>query len=331
MNEKTLHRQRPWVLLLLLGFALAGPIGCADSDSQDSGSIQVNVSELQQQVGYSQDSSTNAVSAPTSDANNPATSVAKSVVVGAIVVRSRTLTEGPYGDRTPLTPAVQDLLEEDIRNSASFINLVNLPTTDDTDTIDVLLPPATTVKWQILGAALSSQPANKEALGDQANKDATIYIGWDDRFLATQSDGTVVEVDSAGARGSEVLTDLTLNLKRACLVSSSAPPKGCAQFDGDGQPVVSSAVEIIGVEVNGVSDTSLSYPMYVRTDSQAATAVSSLFGLFNPATDASVEVFTTHQLGPDQSAACQNAVSAADLETECGVESYFTPGENAGG
>jgi hypothetical protein len=325
MNEKTKQRRRPLVWLLLLAFALAGVAGCAD-DSEESGPVTVPLQDLQRQIGYSDATLTNSVTSPTSDETNPATSVARSIAIGAVVVRSRSLAEGPYSDETPIEN-IETQLEDDIRNSAAFINLINLPTAEEAVTVD--LPPPAAEKWQLLGAALSTQPANKEALGEPANQDATIYIGFDKRFLATTSEGGVVQLNPDGTPGTEPLTDITLTLQRACLQNQLDPPKGCAQFNTDGNIIVSAALEIVDVEVNGVSVTGVTFPIIVRDAASVGTARVALFPLFNPLTDSthtSVEVFTTHQLAPNQSAACAAAAATvADLEANCGVESYFTP------
>ncbi len=325
MKTKLPFHNRAFGLILVLAAISLGLAGCAGSDSEESGSITIPIQEVQSQLGYSDSAGTNSVNRPTDDEDDPATPIARSVVIGAIVVRSRTLAEGPYSDQTPITD-LENQLADDIRDSAQFISLVNLPSAEETITVD--LPPAAAAKWQLIGAAFGTQPANKEALGDTETQDSTNYIGFDPRFLSTNPDGQVVVLDSPGVPGSEPVTDLTLSMKRGCLVNATQPPNGCAQYDpGNGALVVVSAVEIIDVEVDGVSvaPATGSYPIFVTDASSANTAKSQLAGFFGQATTSGVEVFTTHQQAASQSTACAASTTKADLESNCGVETYFTP------
>ncbi len=327
MKTKSPLRNRAFGLMLLLAVVPLGLAGCAGSDSEESGSITIPIQDVQSQLGYSDSAGTNTVNRPTNDEDDPATPLAKSVVIGAIVVRSRTLAEGAYNDRTPITD-LESQLEDDIRDSAQFITLVNLPS--DEEEITVELPPAAATKWQLIGAAFGTQPATKEALGDDETQKATNYIGFDPRFLATNPDGQVVVLDDDGVPGSEPVTDLILNMRRACLINDISPPKGCAQYDPNtGKLVVTSAVEIIDVEVDGVSVAPIAgggYPIFVTDAASAETAQFRLDGFFEQAKTIGVEVFTTHQLSAQQeNPACKTSTTVAKLETNCGVESYFTP------
>ena len=318
---------------LALVMAIVPALAACSSDSGESGSTTtVSLSALQSQMGYSSGST---LSSPTSDPDNEATSVALNVTLGAMKVSKRTLADGPYSDRTPIVD-VEVQLEEDLRDSGNFIKLRDLPTAEDA--IEIELHPPGSEKWQLVAAGLRTQPQTVEELGDPEHQDAVIYIGFDPRFLTTNSSGEVFALDSNGAPTGNALDTLTITLIRACLVEPQDPPKGCAQYNTDGTWVITGGVEITSIFLNGDTTMNLlTFPLIVREgatgDCTSAGSVcdpiaarSALSGLVQ-AGDTSVEVVTTHQLAPNATPACAGlgTTDGSALEAACGTETFFTP------
>ena len=185
------------------------------------------------------------------------------------------------------------------------------------------------------------------ALGEAEHQDSVIYIGFDERFLKTSADNQIFELDPNGVPTGDPVTEITLNVIRACLVEPQDPPKGCAQFNADRSVVVSSAVEITRMYINGDTSTNWlgSYARVVRSNasatgtcsgigancpasvasSQLLDAMASAENTLGAANIESVELHTTHQLSGNVSAACESAVSISELETDCPVQVYYTP------
>lgn len=321
-----------------LVIAIIPALLACSNDSSEPATATVSLSELQSQLGYNYDGATT-LSSPTSDPADPATSVALSIALGAMAVDSRSLAAGPYTSRVPITD-IETQLESDLRNSANFIILRNLPTAEDT--VEIKIPEPGSKKYQIVAAALRTQPVTVDDLGEPAHQDSVIYIGFDPRFLTTSADGEIFELDSSGNQTGDALTTIDIDLIRACLVEPQDPPKGCAQYNSAaGAFVVSAAVEITGIYIDGSSISSLDTtdPYVVRSGGTAgacgggttsadecspAIAASNL-GALVPSGTTSVLVRTTHQAATNASTDCKNASTIADLEANCSVQDYYTP------
>lgn len=297
----------------LLGLALivTGLMGCGDlnDNPQEERTLDVSVSELQRQIGASGDGNANAL---TDQSGLSTHSTVKTLVVGAVVIRSRTSAQGPYTDETPVSDIGS--LEQDLIDSASNVRMIQLPTTSDT--IRITLPPPSAEKWQLMGAAFETEMTLPDQLGDEVNQDTVKYIGFHNQFLQTGTNGEV-QVLGTGEEAS-----LSLNLQRACLVTY--PPNGCAQYDEDLVAVVTAAVQILSVEVDGTEITTaldgsdIPYPLIITSADDANTAKAGTLNGLVPATASKVVVYTTHCESP-------TSTTVADLEDECGsVETYTT-------
>lgn len=318
--------------LALLAVVIPVLFACGN-DSEQPATTGISMRALQRQLGYVDDpSSSSLIFVETEATTKPLV-----VAIVAMVVRSRTIAQGPYSDRTPITD-LETQLEDDLRNSADFVVLENLESAPET--IEIELPPPSAEKWQLAAVAFSTQPDSVEALGEPVHQDAVIFIGFNDNFLKTTPDGGVTTLD--GANVADANGVISIPIQRACLINQDNPPKGCAQFNTDRIPVVTSAVEIIRVNVNG-ANVAGTFPIIVRktpdtglpNEVDVTTAAAALAALPGVATASNVEVFTTHLLaakheltpcsdldGTNPSAA---ALEAACIDEEGKIESYFTP------
>ena len=343
MNTAFAHHMATVLRLALLALAVPALLACSDSASEDSGSVSFTTGALQRQLGFREDPETSALVGP---ADNESTTLARAVVVGAVVIRSRSLAQGPYSDQTPITDI--GLLEDDIRDSANLVQLFSLPVADSE--VRIRIPPPGAAKWQIMAAAFSTQPLHLDELALPVHQNAVIYLGFTTDpagqpvFLKTSNDGEIFVLDGAGNPTGGPVTNLSLVLKRACLISL---PKGCAQFvpgvANDGSlllPLISSAVEVYSVEVDGTEEPLVGYPFIVRaaitdpSEELPGTASNSIGQIFDPRVHMSVQVFTTHMLAPNQDPGCpaeDSAPTVAQLDpllgSSCSGESYFTPGQ----
>ena len=347
MNTAFAHHMATVLRLALLALAVPALLACSDSASEDSGSVNFTTGALQRQLGFREDPETSALVGP---ADNESTTLARAVVVGAVVIRSRSLAQGPYSDQTPITDI--GLLEDDIRDSANLVQLFSLPVADSE--VRIRIPPPGAAKWQIMAAAFSTQPLHLDELALPVHQNAVIYLGFTTDpagqpvFLKTSNDGEIFVLDGAGNPTGGPVTNLSLVLKRACLISL---PKGCAQFVPglNVTPLLNTGVEIYEIELDGMTPAPLlipGYPIIVRAapdvaseDTIGVVTATIIGAAFDPVSagglDTSVEVFTTHILAPNQDPACalldNNAPTVAQLDpllgSSCSGESYFTPGQ----
>ena len=323
------------VTALLLSTLLAGCEAFNDNGLSSSGSLTVSVTDLQGQLGFLRDS--NGVFLPTSD--TPATSQVEALVVGAIVIRSRSEAEGPYTAETPIT-SINDQLSQDIQDSGNNLVLVPLTQGEVVESVDVPMPNPGSDKYQILAAALDHNPGTIENMATTAGQDAIKYIGFNQEFLETTPgwDMNVYGTDTPAA--------ITLEMKRACLIGNpqdqATMPKGCARFFPSGFFSVSSAVEILSVvDENGVeiAPNGASYPLIVRADPDApneytpATVYSTQFAQGAgplPAVSAAsrLTVTVSHMLANDASAACSalenTSPTVAAILASCETTTYVT-------
>ena len=136
------------------------------------------------------------------------------IVIGAIVI-THEKTEGngiePYAaeditEGTGITDRQRELLEADLEQSIVFMEIVQLPTTDDF--VSFPIPPDNAGQWQLLAVGMRRRI---EALSDIVS-DSSIFYGFIDEFL----NGKVTP-------GEEL--SLFLKLLPAC--GSRYEPKGC--------------------------------------------------------------------------------------------------------
>ena len=337
-------RRRQFGLVGFLAFVLIFMVGCGDLSDEPpppnsgSGKLNVSLTELAQQLGYVRDPATGLHTTPTaSDATTPVVDL----VIGAMVVRSRTLADGPYSDSVPITN-LETQLETDLLNSIGTLQLVQLDLLAGQTSISVDVPDPAATKWQFLAAGFQtatdgSRPQNLADLGEAKFQDSAIYFAFHPQFLRTSvSDQTVTIVDAAtGAAVAD--SELTLLLRRACLIST--PPKGCAQFNTDTlrTPTVTAAVEIVGVLVDTVAHTptTFEFPLVVRSGG-AGSCISGISDACTPAVAiqrlntipranaTNLIVLTTHQLSSSESTECRTTTVGADLLANCAIQSYLT-------
>ena len=293
------------ILLGLLSTALTvALLGCGqfnDNPRSDSpGTITINLDGFASQMG--------GTSALTSPSGDDATTPAKGLVIGAIITTRST----PYTPDLNITGALEDQINDDLARSVNFFQIVKFPTSGATVSFNI--PPASAGNWQIAAVGVDPVPDYIADLGTATEfESAPQFRGFTSTFLKSD---TVAD------------TTITLNMKRACL--NKVTPKGCARYGTDGKPIVTAAVEILDVLVNGsaVSLDGVTFPLIVRsspgtgevTASAAVTALSKLV----PATGETVTVRTTHQKSGRESSACAGLAPSA-LPGTCQMQEYTTP------
>jgi fructose 1,6-bisphosphatase len=123
-------------------------------------------------------------------------------------------------------------------------------------------------------------------------------------------------------------------MKRACLANETV--RGCATYSNilSVDPIVTSAVEIVDVKINDVSDYSYSdFPIIVRSETDAALAISDLNSIkdyYSLVIGDDLTIETTHSKNPLETDACQaladdSFVSVNELTAECEVQTYKVP------
>jgi hypothetical protein len=242
-----LHR----TLLGLLAIAAAvGFSGCGDLNSNpadsSSGTVEVSLSSLQAQMGYSV---SGGIVAPAGD---DWTTVVDGLVVGAIIVSQST----PY-TADSIDEDTSSNIEDDAVNSIDFFSIIDLPTSSAT--VQFFIPPPSAGNWQLAAIGVTPTPSLLANLEDSN----PLYYAFSSTFLSTNSiEGTTQ----------------TLTLRRACLTDE--PPKGCAQYDTDFDPVVTPRVHIRGIYHvrNGLALTTDLYGGVrdVTTDAEASSAETSM-------------------------------------------------------
>ena len=308
-----------WLALLTL---VAGLAGCADmnDDSSNRGdTIRVPLAELQQQMGLNED--INAAILPPADTG--ASTAVRTLVVGAVVVRSRTADQGPYTAEVPVGN-IGDALEQDITDSGNNLQVVPLTGADVPDEIEIILPPTGADKWQIMAVGFSESFDQISKVSDDNIKKSAAYFGFHPQFLKTGGNGEVVTV--AGQPAGEI----TLRMTRACLADN--PPLGCYQYDGDRLPRGTTGVEVLGIYADGVLQAlrgDFTYPVVIRNLDQIKSF--NVLGAprnneLSPAigTAARITVRASHQLAAGKSAACLAATTVEALEQECGYTEFAT-------
>jgi len=294
-------------------------IGCGefnDNPAEQARTISIDIQELQRQVGYSTDSIANQceqLPRIVSSGGSDATSEVKTIALGAIVVTSR---DTPYTTDEAPTDEEVEIFKDEVANSVVYISFVDLPTSEDT--VDFLIPPPSAGKWQVFAIGVDFELDYLEELAEDEHENSIIYYGFTKDFYTSETiEGVTPEI----------------TLKRACLRSEGI--KGCATYsnDLDDGPVVSAAVEIIDVKINGVSVDHDGFPIIVRTEADSQAAVSTLLGFLD---DESMEigdirtVITTHSKNPNESSDCRAFAdnpdaTVDDFTTNCETQEYVVP------
>ncbi|MBU2649166.1 hypothetical protein KKI24_30945 [bacterium] len=306
-------------LLLLLLTA-----GCKDLNDnpppEAEDKLRINVADIQRQIsanpGSSDNSGTEAPNHTLTSSDTSVTSQAKMLLVGAIVVTSRST---PFLNETSITTNIVKYFGNDLTDSGEFIQLISLPVSETY--IEFKVPPPSAGNWQVFAVAFSTQPELVSDLSKTEHKTSAIYLGVNEKFF------------SAGDIGN---TPVPVKLKRICLVGT--PPKGCASFGASltANPVVTASVEIVGIKVNDAEyiPKTIDLPIIVRTAADATTAIANLKTIRNEITAkqtaTSLTVRTTHSQNATESATCkaladvtnQNEYTNTRLRTHCEVSDH---------
>ena len=288
--------------------------GCKDINEapkeSESSTFRMELAGLQQQLGY------NAVQSKSIQAaadNSDITGSIKSVVIGAMVVTKRAT---PYTPDLALATSMRNDIKEDIINSASYFEVVHFPTT--AEYVEFKVPPAGAGDWQIVAIASSKEYAHVGELDEADMINSILYYGFNGQFYKAEDIGN---------------DPVDIIMKRACLIDN--PPIGCAAYDEFKTPIVTSSVEIIDVQINGVSVADKAvFPVIVRNTNDESylqqkspsKAISFLKVLINGQDSISeLLVRTTHASNATESAACKaladvKPLTVAQLEAACEIQ-----------
>lgn len=323
-------------LALGVATALALALAACQGGGQERGNgrISVDIRPLVQQMGGSTGASAQgagsgaapqgavapqSANAPlagpiTGPGSSAATTDVLTLVIGAVAIGFQ---DTPLGADSAITDALKDDLQQAALDSTQFVTLAQLPTNDPFVEFDV--PPPAAIHWQIVVVGLRDTVRYL----NQAGGTSPIYYGFSQDAAGHP---TFLSAKTAGDAPIDVL------VKRACVVS--APPNGCAQYKPDRTLVITPAVEIVGVYLNG-STTNVLLPasaLIVRNSTDVTSAISAINAIIGSAM--SVRIDTTHQLSPANAgnAACvadtlsglYGALPGATTSGFCSVESYTT-------
>ncbi len=323
-------------LAMALGFAMAlAGAGClGGGQDRGNGKITVDIRPLVEQMGGSTGASTLSAGggiAPQSGAaprgavapqsiTGPGTSAATTdvltLVIGAVAIGFQ---DTPLGPNTAITDALKDELQQAAMDSTQFVALAQLPTSDPFVEFDV--PPPAAIHWQIVVVGLR----DTERYLDQSGGNSPIYYGFNLDALGNPTFLSARTVSDA---------PIDVVMKRACVVS--VPPNGCAQYKPDRTLVITPALEIVGVYLDGSLSNLLppAVALPIRSAANVTGAMGTLAAIPGIGTATSIRIDTTHQLSPANAgnAICMGA-SAANLygsgpgnagTSTCSIESYTT-------
>ncbi len=299
-----------------------GLLGCKEMNSNDdTKKITLDISGLLAQLPVSSSSSASSSqsvsqsSQMSSQVSSPPENDAQSAVKTLMVVPLTYSKHGTPYSSSDFSQATEEDLEDDAINSAGFLQFIQLPTSGSTVELEV---PTVSDGWQLVAAATSETVESADKL-----EDAKIYyIGF-----TTQAFKSAEEFNSANP---------TLTLKRHCDQDAVNRPNGCATFDGNKDGIVTSAVEIHELYINGIpqSCSALSggpFPWDVSTDALAVTRTTNLTDCVDNdwagGTITSLKLNVTHKQSDGKSIACQTAGGAdttTDYYNKCsGFQTYI--------
>ena len=300
-------------MLILSVLVITGCKELSNDPPEKTGNLVVNLGDIQKQLGLS--SSSNRLESSTVPGNSDATNEVKSLLVGAFVVTTRNT---PYAKDVAITDEISENLKDELAGSVDYIQIVNLPT--DSDTIEFPYPKSDLSRWQVIAVALDFSIKEFAELGEDAHDSSIIYFGFSENFYTAGSIGDTEQVE--------------INMVRACLSNDTV--KGCATYSDsiDGSPVVSPAVEILGIRYNAETSDFVpstgSFPLIIRSATDATNAESYLetvrgeiVDTGNPIT--SLTVRSTRTKNPAESAACTDfadngSATVLDLKDNCEVQ-----------
>jgi hypothetical protein len=282
--KKQIKNCLSWVAVFTLALSL---FGCKGTDS-DSGSktLRIDISGLKQQLVASSSNSSSADNLENVDSPevSPAQDSVKTLMIAPITYSNHGV---PYSMDT-FDKDTEDDFENDAANSINYLQFVQLPTAQDYVEVSV---PAISQGWQLLAAATSNKVEEVGDIDDDGAGASLVYVGFTEEAFTSADDFTKANA--------------TLTMKRHCDQDDEDQPKGCATFDGDKEAIVTDAVEIHGVKVNGIMQSNQTFPWVVRPDAagaefsvaQAESGLNSIISAFgDPSLITSITVLSTHQL-----------------------------------
>jgi hypothetical protein len=323
MKEKTC-----WLSMIkalgLCSLLILITVGCKNLNDNppplSENKIRIDVGEIQRQIsasaGVHEENRQEAPQYTLTSSETVVSSEAKTLLIGAVVVTSRSI---PYPSGAAVTTSIPEFFGNDLIDSGDFIQLINLPVTETY--VEFKVPPQSAGNWQVFAVAFSTQPELVSDLSAEEHKKSAIYFGVKDQFFTAESIGN---------------TPVPVRMQRICL--QGTPPKGCASFGASltAEPVVTASVEIVGVRANGVDYTpgSVDFPIFVRTAEDVTAAIASLETIRDEIKDSltatSMTVRATHAENTTESDNCQalssvtnqNEFTNTQLRTHCEVSDY---------
>lgn len=305
-----------WVTALVLVLSL---FGCKGSDSESgSSTVTIDISGLKQQLLTADNE---AASTGPSRVQSPGASEAQDTVKTLMIAPITYSTHGVPYTMDNFDEDTEDDFENDAANSINFLQFIQLPTSKNTVEVSV---PAISEGWQLLAAATSNKVEEVGDIGDDGDGATLVYIGFTEEAFTSASDFTNANV--------------TLTMKRHCDQDDEDQPKGCATFDGDIEAIVTDAVEIHGVKINGdMQSSSYPFPWIVRSNAEgdeisadeAEGRLNNIVTAFGDETlIESITVLSTHQLSVvnDGNTDCRNLDSG---DTTSDFIEYCTTDEEA--
>jgi hypothetical protein len=317
-----------WLLMIkTLGFCgllLFIVAGCKDLNDNPppvaADTMRIDVAEIQRQItvgaGGSQENQNEDRRFALTSSDTDVSSEAKTLLIGAIVVTSRST---PYSSSTSITTSIPSFFGNDLTDSGDFIQLINLPVSETY--VEFKVPPPSAGNWQVFAVAFSTQPELVSDLSTEEHKNSAIYFGVKEQFFKAEDMGN---------------TPVPVRMQRVCL--QGTPPKGCASFGASvtAAAVVTAAVDIVGVRANGADYTpdTIDFPIFVRTAGDVTTAIASLKTIRDEIkkkkTITSLTLRATHSMNTTESAECQalsnvtneNEYTNTRLRTHCEVSDY---------
>ncbi|MBU2512853.1 hypothetical protein KJ966_16060 [bacterium] len=307
-------------ILIVVSMVLIATLSTCKSSDQEKSTVSIDISALKENLFIAESSSqSDSVNRSESQASASDTSNdAQDAVVTLMIAPLTFVNHGKKYRVEDFGEATETDLENDAVNSIDFLQFVQLSGSSSTVEIEV---PTISSGWQLIAVVTNVAIADVEDFKSDENDGAMKYIGFTDESFTSASD-----FESANP---------TLTLQRYCDQGEENRPKGCATFDGGvpAKAIVTAAVEIHGVSINGVSQTpSTPFPWIVRATPNsnqlsAAAAATALQGIYNSygSTVESITVTATHQLSLGKSTACRaldHESTTTAFDTACGFQTY---------
>ncbi len=307
-------------VLVLVSMVLVAALSTCKTSDEEKSTVSIDISALTENLLIAEpNSQSDSADKSVAQAASDTSSDAQDAVVTLMIAPLTFVNHGMKYRVDDFDEDAEADLEKDAVNSVDFLQFVQLSSRTSTVEIEV---PNISDGWQLIAAVTNVEVNDVEDFSSDENDGAMKYIGFtDDSFTSAE--------ELSGS-------DAIITLQRYCDQSDENIPKGCATFDGDvpAEAIVTAAVEIHGVAINGVAQTPLTaFPWIVRSSPNAnqisaEIAESGLQGIYDSYIGSTIErvtVIATHQLSVGKSTACRNldyADATADFDEECDFQTY---------